>query len=456
LPDEHLIDVWLNHRFKDEPRYEPDLYPFFLRLMEKYDVSYRLEDGKASLVAQHVPQVRPHLPWLPEEEHKTDHRRLAIVYVMDEEPPGLVPWMIVRTHQFAFEQTGHRLHWQKGMFLRNRRHGEAMLELRGREFHLYTEAVWPEYFMNILRQTLNKLVADNWPGLQNRYTFTVPCRHRTNGDMCPGRFDINALREFHEDGDETIRCQSCRTRQEIVELLYGFEEEEPREQLARIESKLDAGFDEVHQEIAGLESRLANYVMAIMRAMANEAKEGPRLFDMQPVSGNWRRIFQEKYQLRLWCEAENCQHPVLEKDRGVYEIPTTREWVRQVAPYANFIAGVMKTLVPMVAPSVNLVFGEKTIESLHLSDHLDLMREATGKLDDKLSIRDPGRLQQSVLSENERSGLLALHALLRELDPQHTKLGLHRVPTYTGDFLWLCPTHYNLSQPRIPDVIQKN
>lgn len=456
LPDNHLQEVWLNHSFKDEPRYEPPLYPFFLRLMEKYDVSYRLEDGKASLVAQHVPQVRPALPWLPEEEPRSDLRRLAMVYVMDEAPPGLVPWMIVRTHEFAFEQNGHRLHWQKGMFLRNHTHGEAMLELRGREFHLYTEAVWPEYFMNILSQTLSKLVSDNWPGMQSVYSFSVPCRHRGADGTCSGRFDIKALRTFLNDGDETIRCQSCLTKQEIVELLFGFEDEEPRQQLARIESKLEAGFDTIQKEVAGLESRLANYVMAIMRAMANEAKDGPRLFDIQPLSGNWRRLFEEKYRLRLWCEAESCQHPILDEGYGAYEITTTREWVRTIAPYANFIAGVMKTLVPMIAPSVNLIFGAKTIENLNLADHLELMKEATKTVEGELTIRDPQRLQQGVLSENERSGLLALHAMLREVDPQQSKMGLHRVPTYTGDFLWLCATHYNLSQPRIPDVIDKH
>ena len=107
----------------------------------------------------------------------------------------------------------------------------------------------------------------------------------------------------------------------------------------------------------------------------------------------------------------------------------------------------------MIGPSLNLAFGEKTVEAWHLTDRLDLVKEITGKLGDKLAIKDPGRLQQGVLSVNERSGLLALHALLREVDPQHAKLGLHRVPTYTGDFLWLCSKHYELSQPRIPDSI---
>ncbi len=453
LPDSCLEDVWLNHAFENEPRYNPVLYPFFLRLMEKYDVSYRLQDGRTSLVAQLVPQVRPSLPWLPEEEPNPDLRRLAMVYVMDDAPPALVPWMIVRTHEYAFERGGHRLHWQKGMFLRHKRHGEAMLELRGREFHLYTEAIWPEYFMNILRQTLSKLITDNWPGMLGRYRFTVPCRQRTNGEMCQGRFDINALRDFLEDGDQTIRCQICRTKQEIVELLFGFEDEQPREQLARIEGKLDVGLDKVQKDIAGLESRLANSVMAIMRAMANEAKDGPRLFDVEPVNGNWRRLFEVRYRLRLWCEADNCQHPVLEPNYGVYEFTSSREWVQKVAPYANLVAGMLRTLLPMVAPSVDLLFGPKTVEGLGISDHLDLMKEATGTLEGELRISHPEPLQQGILNENERSGLLALHALLKELDPQQARLGLTRIPTYTGDFLWLCPTHYELSQPRIEGIV---
>jgi hypothetical protein len=34
------------------------------------------------------------------------------------------------------------------------------------------------------------------------------------------------------------------------------------------------------------------------------------------------------------------------------------------------------------------------------------------------------------------------------------KLGLKRIPTYTGYYLWLCQKHYELSQPKIPDKIE--
>ena len=58
-----------------------------------------------------------------------------------------------------------------------------------------------------------------------------------------------------------------------------------------------------------------------------------------------------------------------------------------------------------------------------------------------------------MLSEPERSGILALHQLIKEQDPSHSNLGLHRITTYTGDYRWLCKHHYDAWQPNIPDVI---
>lgn len=454
LPDSRLREVWWDHPFKGETRYEPALYPFFLQLMGKHDVSYRLEEGNASLVAQHVPQVRPALPWLPEEATAPDRRRIAMVCVMDDAPPGLVPWMIVRTHEYGAKVRGkdgktHRLHWQKGMFLTRKIHGEAMLELRGREFHVYVEAVWPVFFMDVLRRTLHKLITDNWPGIEGRYYFAVPCPEWSDGRPCDGRFDIEALIEFLEDGDDTIRCQVCRKRQNILALLYGFQKEDSREQLALIETKLDLGFAETQRGIAGLESRLASYVMAILQAIANESKDGPRLFTIGPADNNWRRPFAGRYRLQLWCEAEGCCHPVHEPGKGTYEVKATREWVKRVAPYANFVAGMLRTLLPMVAPAVNVYFGPKSFDQLAIKDHLDLVKETTGKLLKDVEISDPRRLREEALSDAERSGILALHSMLREVDPHHERLGLKRVATYTGDYLWLCQKHYEQWQPKI-------
>lgn len=446
LPDERLLAVWHDHKFKAEPRYNPELYPFFLRLMEKYDVSYRLPDDRnASLVAQHVPQVRPALPWLPEQETPKNLRRIAMICAMEEDPPGLVPWMIVRTHDYAVEQNRHRLHWQKGVFLNHGTHGTAMLEKRGREFHVYAQAEWPEYLMNVLQYTLQKLIDDNWPGLEGRYRFMVPCPEMVAGQPCKGRFNIHALRQYLAEGDATTRCPECTKKQSIVELLFGFEERDVSVQLR-----------EIKEQLAGLNSRIADYFMAMMRAIADEAKHGPRLFTFAGVEAKWsiKEIFSRPMKLQLWCEAEGCQHPVMEKGKGVYEIKQTREWVTKIAPCANLILSVLKTVAPMAGSAINVFFGEKTTETWKIADQLDLAKEIIDKFPEEIKISDRRSLQRGMLNKLERSGILALHRFLNEVDPTQSKLGLHRVATYTGDFRWLCEQHYQAWQPKIPDVIQ--
>jgi len=457
LSDNRLLEVWWENPADGKTRYPSELYPFFLRLMEKYDVSYRLEDGTASLVAQHVPQIRPNLPWLPEEEPANNRRRIATVCVMEESPPGLISWMIVRTHDYIYQRheadgKTHRLHWQKGMFLRNKTHGEAMLELRDRELHLYTEAVWPEYFTNILQQTLQKLISDTWPGLEGRYYFAVPCPTKNQGKACMGRFEIGALRQFLEEGDTHYPCQFCRTRHKIIDLLFGLEEEDTREQLSRIEIKVERGFTEIQQNLQEFESRIANYVMGIMQAVASESKRGPRLFTLEPREGNWRRLTSKKYRLHLWCEEPNCQHPVHDIDKGVYDFKASREWVEKVAPYANLIVGVLKTLTPITAPAANSFFGEEFMKVSNLQSQLEIMKELTNTVlsDNKLLIDGTIGMRDGLLTQAERSGILALHSFLDEEDPHHQRLGLKRLPTYTGDYLWLCEKHYQNRQSKMP------
>jgi len=488
LADDHLEEVWYNNPADGKTRYPSDLYPFFLRLMEKYDVSYRLEDGTGSLVAQHVPQVRPNLPWLPEEEPANNRRRIATVCVMEESPPGLIPWMIIRTHDYIYQRheadgKTHRLHWQKGMFLRNKNHGEAMLELRDRELHLYTEARWPTYFSNLLQQTLQKLITDTWPGLEGRYQFTVPCPTKQQGKACTGRFAIPALQRFHEEGDETIRCQKCLTKQNIEQLLYGLEIdgtqnkiEQALQELTKIQQTtqeiqqntqetqqttqaIQKNTQETQQTIQviqqsqqELESRLANSVMNIMQAIASESKHGPRLFTIEPRQGNWRRWTQKAYRLHLWCEEPGCEHKVNEEGKGVYDFKASREWLEKLAPYANLIAGVLKTLTPIAAPAANSFFGEEFMKASDLQYQLEIMKELTNSLlsKDKLLMDEPTRLQDSSLSQAQRSGILALHSFLKDEDPYHQRLGLRRFSTYTGDYLWLCEKHYQQRQSKIP------
>ena len=115
----------------------------------------------------------------------------------------------------------------------------------------------------------------------------------------------------------------------------------------------------------------------------------------------------------------------------------------------------MKTLLPMVAPSVNVLFGSGTFDQWKYKDHLNLIQTSLSSvLPEGIKVHDPGRLKDGVLTEPERSGLLALHSFLRDVDPNQERIGLYRIPTYTGDFTWVCKKHYDLMQSKIPDVIR--
>ena len=139
-------------------------------------------------------------------------------------------------------------------------------------------------------------------------------------------------------------------------------------------------------------------------------------------------------------------------DEGIYPIDQTRDWVTAIAPYANFVLGVLKTVSPIAAPAINVAFGAKTTETWGIKDKLDLTKAILDKLP-TVKVEHRSAKPNDILTEPERSGILALHRLLAELDPTQAKLGLRRVATYTGDYRWLCKHHYDAWQPNIPDVI---
>ncbi len=280
LPHDRLRGIWFEHARKDEPRYDPRLHPFFLRLMEKYDVSYRLPDEQSSLVTQLVPDVRPDLPWTDEKPAPPDRPQISLVCQMDEVPPGLVPWLIVRTHYFAAED---ELHWQKGMFLEQVKHGEALLELRGRELATIVRAEYPDYFMSILRHTLERLIEDRWPGL--KWTLSVPCPHKgKDGKPCNGRFPLDTLHKLKAKM-EVVPCMACSGLSRIDKLLTGFEP-----------PPLTAA-------VAGLQSQIAASVALLLRVLSTETRECPRLFTLLPEdlsAWNPKNLGMQGYRLTLW------------------------------------------------------------------------------------------------------------------------------------------------------------
>ncbi|HJN17616.1 MAG TPA: hypothetical protein QGH10_19075 [Armatimonadota bacterium] len=245
-------------------------------------------------------------------------------------------------------------------------------------------------------------------------------------------------------------------------MLYGLDDPNFRKELeeveARITQRMDAGFVATHDDITAHDSRVASSVAQLLRAMAGEAKEGPRFFTVQLVGRKWYQFTTHQYRVQVWCEAEGCQHLVFEPDMGQYDFEVTKEWVRRVAPYANFAATTLRAVVPMVIPAVDTIFGADTMKNLKIGPQLKLMKEATSQVlkDDDLEILDAHgvRDRDDPFTQAERSGIRALHALIKEKDPTHAKLGLRPAVTPAHDIVWLCDTHYKMQESKIPDVIE--
>lgn len=466
LEHARLRGIWYDHEMEDRERYDPEFHSFFLRLMEKHDVSYRLDGGQASLVTQLVPNVRPdNLPWDIGEPSPGRVGQVSLVCQMDAEPPGLVPWMIVRTHHFA---TYPRRHWQKGMFLKYDGHGEALLEVRkgGREFIATVRAAWPNYFMSIIQYTLDRLITDRWPGLEKIYS--VPCPERSNGDSCDGRFELDSLRQFLVEGDKTIRCQRCRKIQNIPKMLVGFEELTERESLMRRLDEATTDRDQYARAATEERNRLASYAArmfsAVLRAIGSENRECPRIFTLLPekLSGfNPANIGKTGHRLTLWCEYAGEQHPTCtigsgkkdakQGERGEYIFKGTKEWLVNVAPYAKLVAGLLKAVVPIAGAATKMLVDKTLLDDV--GPKLDLMEKITasllqGEFDTRRAPKEPSKL----VTQAEGDGVRALHNLLLKLDPDRTWGGLRRALTPTGEYLWLCPTHYRKYEPDWPKL----
>jgi hypothetical protein len=439
LEHSRLRDVWHDRVPEGQPRYDRSLHPFFLRVMEKYDVSYRLEGERSSLVAQLVPNLRPSLPWDSEDVATGGIARIALTCTMDDAPPGLVPWMTVRTHHFA---TTPRLHWQRGMFLRYDDYGEALLELQGRELRVTVRATWPDYFMSILRFTLERLIGERWVGL--RHTFSVPCpTMRESGERCTGRFPFDSLLSFKAKSVEDVPCLICTEDNSVDELLTGFAPPDIRKQLGRIEHGVSASASEA-----------AAWYRTVLRALSTETRECPHLFTLQPLDLNRfnpANIGREGYRLTLWCEHPEEQHPTCDIGSdgiGEYTFERPKEWFVKVTPYIALVARTLKTVVPIGGAVLKATLDESLLKDF--GTHIDVMDKVATAMPRIES--DTGRRPDAPneLTDAEGSGLRELHTLLLDLEPSKTWGDLRRTLAPTGEYLWLCPVHYRLYDPGLP------
>jgi Leucine-rich repeat (LRR) protein len=483
---ERLGQLWNDPAREKELRYPPKLHPVFLRLMERFDLSYRVagfpdegESSCTSLIAQLVPDVRPDisLQW-PAEKAEGDGQQMQICEIVEstkgQSAPaeGLFYQLIVRLHKYSLGRAKYddSVHWQRGLVLDADYNGRALLEHVGNDVRITVRAPYPERFLAVLTSEVKWLVENFWSGL--RCDVMVPCVEPC-GRKAPGTglFEVRKLIESKKKQRPEYPCPVCNEWQDIDHLLRNAPAAQrlPLVELVDVLSGLtdlsgDLGrirmllidqqgetmgrFDKLDIGQRRMLSKIDDAYSGFMHALTDEAKDGPRLFSFEPVKPGFfdrPKWMNEKFRLTLWCEHSRLPLPSLngaDGKKGVYELSIPREWFVKAAPYLKVLATTLSLVLPVASSATKLLaddsvykriekeleFGEKSAESVIKGG------EDAGEW---LGVSDAPDVEHGSSIRAHGAALRQLHAWLKEKDPSFG--GLVRVQNKRQEFLWVHP-----------------
>jgi GTPase SAR1 family protein len=472
-----LGQLWDDPEHNEDFRYPPDLHTIFLRLMERFDLSYRVaelsikgESDPQSLIAQLVPDNRPDsIPAWANEILAGDTQQEQICRIVDKQTgqsapaEGLFYQLIVRLHKYSLGRTDYRnsIHWQRGLVLDDDYNGRALLEHTGNDVRITVRAPYPERFLAMLTEEIKYLVESFWEGLLCE--VMVPC---LNPKPCKGLLEVGKLIENKKRGRPEQPCPICNEWQDIDQLLRNAPAARPisidilfaeftkfRSELGSLRPLLEqqhnetlGRFDGVDMDLQRLFSQGENTLSTLMQTLTDEAKEGPRLFSFVPVERtifNPKQWTNAKFRLILWCEHSRLPLPALNGEnstKGIYEIELTREWFKKVAPVLKVLNIGLSLILPVAASGVKLTMSKTAYESIE--NQLDFGKEiidatlnGSDKVGDWLESGESTDLEHGEFIRADGATLRELQSMLKVKDPGFG--GLVRVLNKRQEFLWV-------------------
>ncbi|MEM8720468.1 MAG: COR domain-containing protein [Cyanobacteria bacterium P01_G01_bin.39] len=462
----HLSLLW-NDPARSGDRYPEHLHQVFLKLMERCDLSYQVELPEAdapptNLMAQLVPSKRPD-QWQQDWILKAgDTEQTQICRLLDAatgrtaEAEGLMYRLIVRFHRYSLGRDNYykSRHWKNGMLLDDGFNGRAFIEEIDGDIYVAVRAAYPSWFLGYLCSEITWLVNYFWKGLDPR--LYIPCPT----DSCKGLLERDEIIEFKEQGMPKVRCSVCRQFHNIDSLMATVTHK-PEWQTAVTELKqgqddilnaFKTNFDSLSVQLKTLMSQADEQYQALLTTLTDPAKDGPRLFSIEPVRSkfdfkNWTK---EKFRITLWCEHKRVPLPILNgaaDTRGVYEIELTRDWVKRASPLLRIMSVTLKLALPIAIPGTKLATDET--EYTNIAEQLefgvksaDSLIKGSEQVGDWLVTGDGIDVDQT--TENTRNIIRAqgsllreLHVLLKEKDPGFG--GLERVQNKRRQFVWIHP-----------------
>jgi Leucine-rich repeat (LRR) protein len=461
-----LKRIWDDPNRPPQLRYPERVHRVLLRLMEEYEISYRVGGGghggrpPTSLIAQLVDSGTPTLEaWEDFGRHLPVQTRICKFSDASENfhiPEGLIYRLIVRLQQFSLgrEQYEHSLHWTGGLVIDNGLHGRALIRLEGKQLTVSVKAVAPEYFLTMILEEVRSHVGEFWQGVKVHNIVTCGGYCNDPDGTWRGQWEVERLFKRRLRGKHEITCNSCDEDVSIRDLLSGVTEPSASEdQLAKvIESVTDPDFEALvdqlngaraedggldQDEVTRLLSRSESGIQIFLKALGDEAANGPRLFTIETIEQRQSAssATSTRYQVVLWCEYSRKPLRDLNDDiaSGVFRVDLPTAWIlsagKWISAMAILLAAVQIPESPGSQHFVRRSFRQPVIIEPYSEGLQNEVRARSG--------------------ETVADQLRELHRFIRGQDP--TFGGLVRVRT-RGGYTWAHPQFEPELNPGLPDM----
>ena len=487
----HLSQLWSHPPFEGETGYPKELHPVFLRLMERFDLSYKVvldpsQLSTTSLIAQLVLDNRPdQLPNWEDQPETGDRQQVQICRIVDERgqlanAEGLFYQLIVRLHKYSLGRDNYEksVHWQRGLMLENGYNGRALLEHIGTDVKITVRAAYPERFLSYLTEEIKWLIENpnnpfGWKGL--RCNVMVSCIEPCGmNEIGYGLFEVQKLIESKKKNRNEYPCSvsGCDEWQNIDKLLYNAPigqtpvQEVLSEKLTDVQATLQIirkellvkdqrdqiRYQDLSEKQRATMSQVDQQFGELIQMLTDEAKDGPRLFSFMPIDPKFfdrPKWLSAKFQITLWCEHSRQPLPALNSagsKQGIYELDLPREWFVKAAPLLKTMSVTLGLILPVASSATKFMLDDTTYKGIE--EQLDLGQkslESVVKTSDLAttwqSKADKNKLEHGEAIRAEGAMLRSLHALLKEKDPSFG--GLIQVQNKRREFRWVHPQFVN-------------
>jgi hypothetical protein len=428
---------------------DPDLPDRLVRMMETFDLAYRVGNPEDSpdvaLIVDRLPDARP------EEAGRVWHQQAAragvseigIIYKLASRQAGIPTWFIAREHRYT---TG--LHWRHGALLHDRDPETptwALLEDDGREQPTVTLRVvgpYPVRFLSVLTEAFDTIIADRYRGLVEQRLIPCACENDTGG-RCSHAFTLKQLiveaTADEPDADHKVRCPNSRRRIHAAKMLDGLRGTGLTAELDALNEKLDAQTSTLTQ----IDAAMLNTVNGVRTLLEHRAEVGvhcPALFTIQSANRG-RLVRREQLTLTLWCEWPSGPHPLAGED-GQYTISHMSPALTRYLPYLRHLI----TALGLVAPAF-------TAAGVTIGDRVQAGIEAATKTIEFIDKHADTALPSELGDPSSGGGMRraetgadfrAVRDMLRALDPANEKNWGGLSPVSRPEdrrIIYLCPKH---------------